>query len=477
MAGDRRSRVGRRKLEDVAVEEDGELLAFAGLPHSPGESGHAVGHGLLLESVEIHDLPLAFRKPQNAAGMGVANLGRGRLDRVEGGRVVAPGLAKLVFAGIVRPQPLAPGVASGGRVAREFPFPRAAIEPLARVMPAGMVASYVVAKGLVQVANEGRQHVGRVLAILLGSHGHALGLRAVFPDHDAVRILLLPPLGRLHTDAGQQEHVGIHLDHVAANGVGGCVVGFFSRLGPRHGHGQADEIDARIAGQSHLVFKYARRRSQLDKYGAGPVEGKIHVTFNISPQAKGDSIGAALFERQVRMVIDVEVRPLAACRLGELQPKRAAVTLVRAGYHVDFADRVLLAGGPEGPFPLEVLHSILETAVRNHLPPRAFLHDTDIVQQHRPRLLTKTQMHGGVLRLCDDRFEGERNSGFAFCHGDLAPAGDPEEHPPADGLAVHMDLGHTARGPNADLAGENWIRNENRKKKQKRKAVRRRGVS
>ncbi len=391
----------------------------------------------------------------------MALVGRRRFGTVETRLLVAPGRTQIGLAAVLLPQPLAPGVAGDGRIVGVLSLPRALIEPFARVMPAGVIAGHVLAKLFFQVPDEGGQRGGRIFAILGRGDRHALRLGPVLPDHNMVRILLLPPLGRFHADPRQQQDLGIHLDHVAADGVGGAVVGLFTGPRPRHGHGQADEIDARVASQCDLVLEHAGGHSELKKHGAGPIEGDAECPLRVGPHAKRRAIGSPLFERQVGMVIDMEIGPLAAGRFGELHLQHTAVAFVRPGNDVDLADGVAGVGRPMGPVAPEVCHAVVEGAKGNHLPSAPLFDHADVVEQDRSRLLPETQMHSGVARLGLDGFEVEQNLVLALVDCDFAPPGDAEKHPPADRPAVDVNERDVVLNAHADIEGRKRRRDEN----------------
>ncbi len=200
----------------------------------------------------------------------------------------------------------------------------------------------MVGKGLAQMLRQlfkVRRHIRAIGAIR--DAGDRIGLRAVV-DHACIRMALLPPARRVGIDARHQQDLRINRDDAPAERIERQPVLDLFRFSPAGRRGKGDEIDARIARQSHLAVERAlwpadaRMDTAIHAIHAGR-----DLLSRRATHAEGAAIGPALGKSQPAHGMQVIVRPpLALCRRTQRDRDAALRKIERT-------DRVVGASRPD----------------------------------------------------------------------------------------------------------------------------------
>jgi len=153
-----------------------------------------------------------------------------------------------------------------------------------------MIARHVVAERAFQMFDQGRHARGGFLAIERRTHYPMMLARTVFPSHRVVRVGLAPPIGRVATETWQEEGARVGVQDLRADVVHSLPVRGFSRLGPGHVYGKADEIHSGSRRHTDLGFKRAGRAAQIDEGVARSIEGHGEVARGLGADPEADAV-------------------------------------------------------------------------------------------------------------------------------------------------------------------------------------------
>ena len=202
----RRPVLQRSELEEIAVEEHDQLAAVRTPSAGGGHGGHVIGHLLLLVASEVDQTLFPGGVSQEAVRVGSAFVRRRRLGRI-----------RLRVA--VRFEPLPEGGPGARVVPAQRPFPRILVEPLARVLPAGMNAGEVIRERFKQMPADLLQMGAHLIAIgAIRDAGMVHDFAAVV-DHACRGVAHQPPVRSVGTDARNKQDPRVGRDDLAAQAV------------------------------------------------------------------------------------------------------------------------------------------------------------------------------------------------------------------------------------------------------------------
>ena len=452
----RRPRAGADcpELEHIPVEEGHQLAPLRRLANGLRKRAHAVGHGLLLVLDEVEDRPFGRRVAEDAGRSGVPGGGGGHCRCGERHLSVAP---RRLQAGVGLVAVLQPGaevpLVTRGVPVQQVP-PRVHVEPLAGVLPAGMVAGHVVAELLFQVCDQRGDPRGRVLPVLRRRHDGGVLAGAVFPDHHVLGMRPAPALLWVDTEPWQQQRLGVGLQHLLALGVDGGPVLGLTGLGPREVDREADEVYADFRGELDLRGELARRTAQVRVRRARSVHSHHQFARRFRPRPEADAVVVPLQDWQLGVAVDVEVRPGSVGRRLQVHVQAGGPLAADARLDLHTADRVLLVGRPEAPVRGESPCAALEVARRQGVAAGVEIGNMDVVKVDVARRLPPAEVERTAVFRILRRGEVERLHLASGTDRHRPASVRAPEHPRADRLAVHHQPRRTVGGFHPHGEGE-----------------------
>ena len=296
--------------------------------------------------------------------------------------------------GVLLLQPRSPSAEAPFRISVECLAPGFLVEPLARILGAGMIAGHRAAERFFQVAHQSCQTFGSVTPILgRGHYETGVLLRPHVPDHHVFGVCFTPPGRRRRPDARQQEGLRIGIEHPLALGVYAGPIHRFPGRWPRETHRETHEIDAHVGRQLDLLPERTRRPSQIDEGLTGTIERDREIPRRLGPSPKADTVSASFSQTEFGVVINVEVGPPAVRRGFEVDLKPPGSITTASRFDLDGAYGVLRSRRPERPAAVEIVDSLFVLLPRDDVLPGAYLHDVDVVEADRARRRAEPEMH------------------------------------------------------------------------------------